>query len=150
MIVIGAFLYSLNVELLLANVEKNRIERKYIMVVPMDMDPANPSWLEDKKRHLHSKAIETGMACATGFSVIGASAGFILAWGPVIWGLMAAGLGFSIGFGTYFWAKRLSRYRDRPAKLPEITLLVQCRDEQAEQIRNLMWQHSALTVGIIP
>ncbi len=150
MIVIGTFLHSLDLELLLANVEKKHIERKYIMVVPMDMDPTNPSWLEGKKKHLYFKAIEVGMACATGFSVIGASVGFRLAWGPVIWGLTATGLGFGIGFGTYFFAKKLSRYRDHPPELPEITVLVQCRDEQSEKMKDLMWKHSALTVGIIP
>jgi hypothetical protein len=55
-----------------------------------------------KKKHLRFKAIEVGMACATGFSVLGASAGFVLAWGPVIWGLLAACFGFGIGFGLYF------------------------------------------------
>lgn len=150
MIAVGTFLYSLDLELLLANLEKSRIERKDIMVVPMDMDPANPLRMEDKKQYLYKKGIEVGMACATGFSVIGASVGYILAWGPVIWGLAAAGTGFGVGFGAYFFTKKLNRYRDRPDELPEIIVFVQCRDEQAGPIKELMWKHSALTVGIIP
>jgi hypothetical protein len=149
LVIIGAFLYSLNLELLLANLEKSNIERKSIMVVPMDMDPVNPSWLEDKKKHLRDKGIEVGIACATGFSVIGASMGFILAWGPVIWGLITAGIGFGLGFCIFFKAKKLSRYQDRPHELPEIIVLVQCKDEQSEQIKDMMWKHSTLAVGTI-
>lgn len=150
MIIIGTFEHSLDLELLLAGVEKNSIDRKYIMVVPMDVDPTNQFNLENKKKYLHYKGIEVGMACATGCSVLGASAGFVLVWGPVIWGLLAAVTGFCAGYGIHYFVKKQNTYRNHPDKLPEITVLVQCQDEQNNQIKNLMWKYNALTVGIIP
>lgn len=38
------------------------------------------------------------MGIATAFSVIGASIGFKLAWGPIYWGLISAFAGFIVGF----------------------------------------------------
>jgi len=55
LIVVGAFRQSLDIELLLANIEKNHIEQKHIMVVPMDIDPVNPSWLQVKKNTFVSR-----------------------------------------------------------------------------------------------
>ncbi len=149
MIVIGTFLHSLDLELLLAQVEKSPVARKHIMVVPMDMDQETPARLEDQKTHLRHNGAEVGMACATGFSVFGASAGFVLAWGPVIWGLIAAAIGFGAGFGIYYWTRKLGRVRNLPNRLPELIVLVQCGDQQAGLIKDAMWKHSALTVGII-
>ncbi len=39
------------------------------------------------------------MALATAFSVIGASIGFKLSWGPIYWGIISAFIGFILGLG---------------------------------------------------
>ncbi|HYE12407.1 MAG TPA: hypothetical protein VEF53_19745 [Patescibacteria group bacterium] len=150
MIVIGTFEYSIDLELLLANLEDTHIAREHIMVVPMDIDPQNPFRFDSKKRDLRYKGTEVGMAVATGCSVIGTSAGFILAWGPVFWGLVAAAIGFFIGFGIYFFTHKPSNYRQQPNILPGIIVIVQCKDEQLRLITDAMWKYSALTVGFAP
>ncbi|MGG0741268.1 hypothetical protein [Niallia taxi] len=42
--------------------------------------------------------IDIGAALATASSVVCASIGFKLAWGPIYWGLLGATEGFLIGF----------------------------------------------------
>ena len=150
MIVIGTFEYSIDLELLLANLGNTHIARKHIMVVPMDIDPKNPFVFNCKKRDLHYKGTEVGIAVATGCSVIGTSAGFILALGPVFWGLTAAAIGFLIGFGIYFFSHKPSNYRQLPSILPGIIVIVQCKDEQSGLIIDAMWKYCALTVGSAP
>jgi hypothetical protein len=147
MIVIGAFEQSLELDLLLASLENNSIARKYIIVVPMDIDPKNPFQLNNKKRDICYKGIEVGMAFATGCSVIGASMGFILAWGPIIWGLLDAGIGFVFGFGIYLLKNKYTRYRHLPNRLPEVAVIVQCQGEQTKLTIDMMWKHCALSVG---
>ncbi|MBC8062990.1 MAG: hypothetical protein H7Y18_20355 [Clostridiaceae bacterium] len=147
LIIIGTFQHSNELELLLASLENNHIARKYIMVVPMDVDPKNPFQFQSRKRDLYYKAMEVGIACATGLSVVGASMGFILKWGPVFWGLIASIIGFLIGFGIYLFLKKFSIYRHLPSKLPEVTVVVQCQDEQSGLIIDGMWKYCALTVG---
>lgn len=121
-----------------------------MLVVSMDTEPKGPFELMSKTRDLHSKGVEVGIACATGFSVIGASVGFILEWGPIIWGLMASFIGFWFGFGLYFVFSKGVVRRRLPAKLPEITVIVQCLEEDSAHVREIMWKHKSLTVGRFP
>jgi hypothetical protein len=147
MLIVGTFEYCTKLELFLANLENNHIDRKHIMIVPMDIDAKNPFQFFSKKQSLFYKGIEVGMACATGCSVIGASMGFALAWGPVFWGLIAAAIGFTIGFGIYLLVNKFSEYRHLPDKLPEVIVIVQCQDEQSGFVIDAMWKYSALSVG---
>ena len=147
LIIIGTFEHSMELELLLGSLENNHINRKHIRVVPMDVDSKNPFQYDSKKQDIKYKATEVGISCATGFSVVGASVGFILAWGPVFCGLIASILGFFIGFGIYISLKRLKNYKHLPDKLPEVTVMVKCQEEQLEFIKDMMWKYRALTVG---
>ena len=147
MLVIGTFEHSIELELFLATLEKqDGLSRNQILVVPMDIDPKSPTQFISKSRDLYSKAFEVGMAGATASSVVGTSVGFILKWGPIFWGLIAALIGFSIGFGIYVLAKK-GTYRNLPNKLPEITIIVQCEEEKSIIVMENMWKHRVLTVG---
>lgn len=150
MIVIGTFEHSIELELLLTSLENNHIAQKDIVVVPMDIDPKSPFQFESKKGEIYNKGIEVGMACATGLSVIGASMGFILDWGPVFWGLIASAIGFFIGFGVYLYLYKPASYRQLSNKLPEVTVIVQCQTEQSGLIKDEMWKYKALTIGQKP
>lgn len=126
--------------------EHSGISRNHILVVPMDTDPKTPIQFISKSRDLYYKGIEVGIACATASSVIGTSIGFILAWGPVFWGLIAAFIGFTTGFGIYLLVKKGS-HRHLPKKLPEITVIVQCPEDQSILVMETMWKYRVLTVG---
>ena len=147
LIIIGTFEHSLELELLLGSLENNCISRKNIRVVPMESDPKNPFQYDSKKKDIKYKAAEVGISCATGFSVVGASVGFILPWGPVFCGLIASVLGFFVGFTVYSYLKKLKSYKNIPDKLPEVTVMVKCQEEQSVSITNMMWKYRALTVG---
>ncbi len=86
------------------------------------------------------------MVSATAFAVVGTSIGFILTWGPIIWGLIFAFIAFCLGFILYFFIKKGS-YRHVPKKLPEIVVIVQCFEEQSVFVTETMWKFNALTVG---
>ena len=150
MLVFGTFEHSIELELFLTTLEKHDgISRDHILVVPMDTDPKPHIQLISKSRDLYSKGFEVGMAAATASSVVGTSVGFILQWGPIVWGLLSALIGFTIGFGIYFLAKK-SSYRKLPNRLPEITVIVQCDEEKSRIVMENMWKHRVLTVGKAP
>lgn len=146
MLVIGTFEHSIELEQLLATLEYSSISRNYILVVPMVIDPKSPTQFISKSRDLYSKGIEVGIACATASSVVGTSIGFILTWGPIFWGLIAAFIGFTIGFGLYLLAKK-GTLRHLPKTLPEITVIVQCPEDQSALVMETMWKYRVLTVG---
>lgn len=146
MLVFGSFEHSLELEQALAVLEDSGISRKHILVVPMVTDPKSPTQFISRSRELYSKAIEVGVACATASSVVGTSVGFILTWGPIFWGLLVAFIGFTIGFGSYLLAKN-GTYRQLPKRLPEVSVIVQCPEEQSILVMETMWKYSVLSVG---
>jgi hypothetical protein len=73
--------------------------------------------------------------------------GFILPWGPVIWGLITAFLGFGIGYGIYHAYSSKRNIKHSPEKLPELTLIVRCGEAQSALVHEIMWTYRALTVG---
>lgn len=146
MLIIGTFEHSVELEQALVVLEHSGISRKYIMVVPMDIDPQNPTQFISNAHERYYKGIEVGIACATASSVIGTSVGFILAMGPVFWGLTAACVGFAIGFGIYLLVRKGS-HRHLPKRLPEITVIVQCSKDQSILVMETMSRYRVLTVG---
>jgi hypothetical protein len=147
MLLMGTFEHSIELEQFLAVLENGSISRRLFLVAPMETDP--PS-LQDcgSPPDRYSRGIEAGMAVATASSVIGTSVGFVLAWGPILCGIAAAFIGFVVGFVIYRFTEKGNR--PRPEKLPEITIIVQCPDDQADRIAAAMWHYRALSVGRVP
>jgi hypothetical protein len=149
LLVIGTFEHSLELEQVLAVLEHNGIARKHMLVIPMDTEPTPPVRFITKTRDLYAKGFEVGIACATGSAVIGTSVGFVLPWGPIFTGLIAAAIGFAIAFGIYLHLNK-GTHRHLPEKLPEITIIVQCLEEQSIFVMESMWKYRVLTVGRVP
>lgn len=146
MLVIGTFEHSIELEEALVVLEHNGISRNHILVVPMDTDSTPPSQYIGKSRDRLYKGTEVGMACATASSVIGISIGFVLTWGPIIWALIFALIGFAIAFGIFMLTNK-DNHRHLPKKLPEITVIVQCLEDQSILVMETMWKYRVITVG---
>ncbi|MDG0808800.1 hypothetical protein [Cohnella rhizosphaerae] len=141
MLLIGCFAHSLELEQALADIERSGIERKHILAVGMNLrSEPNP---EAKQ----SDAIEMGAAWATACAVIGVAAGFGLAWGPIVWGLIGTAVGFGIGFGLHrIWLRGPVRFGAR-TNVPEVTVIVQCPAGLSHVVRLAMYRRGALSVG---
>lgn len=146
MIAVGMFRHSFELERALSGLERSGIPSHQILVVFMDRAPQGPP-RQKQPGELQTNSVEVGMACATGLSVIGASVGFILPWGPVLCGLASAFAGFGIGSGLYRFIRRKDGHPSPTGALPELTVIVQCREDQYSRVQDIMWSHQALTVG---
>lgn len=149
MLIIGTFEHSLELEQALDVLEHNGVAKKHTLVIPMDTEPTPPVRFITKTHDLHAKGFEVGVACATGCTVIGTSVGFALPWGPIFTGLTAAAIGFTTAFGIYLLINKGS-HRHPPNKSPEITVIVQCLEEQSIMVMEILWEHRVLTVGQVP
>ncbi|WP_188691107.1 hypothetical protein [Pullulanibacillus camelliae] len=140
-----------NLEMVLATVEKKGIKKENIFAVPLDNRSDERKVFDTLHRSDGVSFIDIGAALSTAFAVIGASIGFELAWGPIYWGLIGAGVGFLLGFAIRLFielglkkTKRISR-----GKYSEIILIIDCEASQAELIENILWEHFALGVAKI-
>jgi hypothetical protein len=143
----AAFHLSLELEEALLVLERDGVERRGIMVVPLYTGPEGDSggWKSDWVQ----ASFESGMALGTASAVVGISQGFIREWGPLIWGLITALSGFAIGFGLCaLFHYRLWR-RLTPGRHPEAMIIVRCNPEEVDRLRTVLWRHGALSVGSV-
>lgn len=141
MLVVGTFEHSIELEQALAEVQRLGVPRERILVVLME--PGEGVTNED----IRAKAVEAGIASATGFAAVGACIGFMLAWGPIVWGLV----GYLIGYSLYRTVKRAnnpSAFHPPAAMLrPDVTVVIQCEEELSKRVSEKLNEYRAITVG---
>ncbi|MNN92241.1 hypothetical protein D3C81_2104900 [compost metagenome] len=81
--------------------------------------------------------------------MVGISHGFVTEWGPIIWGLLAAVGGFIIGYSVFALLHFKLWRRDASGKRPEAVVIVRGRLDQENLIRQVLWSHHALSVGVV-
>lgn len=145
MLVIGTFEHSTELEQLLAIIEHSGISRLHILVISMDTSSSRAMEYFGHQPDRYSRGIEAGMAFATAGSVVGTSVGFILEWGPIFWGIATAIFCFILGFWIYRLTEKGKAQRSK--QVPEVTVIIQCQEEQTALITEFMWQYRALSVG---
>ncbi|GLB61634.1 hypothetical protein [Cytobacillus sp. NCCP-133] len=101
---------------------------------------------------IHSSDGETlinkGMLLAVIFSVVGASRGFILDWGPIYWGMIGAVGGFLLGFMIDLILVKIKKSKPTlKGKKAEVILIIECKDEEGKQIDHILWENLALGVA---
>lgn len=139
MLVIGLFKQSIELDQALAELEKNMIPREQVLVTFMD---------KKNNERLHKPhPFEIGICFGTAGAVIGATCGFALTLGPIIWGLIGVTVGYLFGVGIYFL---VNKEKESSRLLHEVTVIIQCKEEQFIHISNLLWKYKALSIGHHP
>ena len=135
----------------ISTLEKKGVKRENIFVIPLDNQTEERKVFDNLHRSDGTSFVDIGVALATAFSVIGASIGFELAWGPIYWGLIGAAIGFLIGFGIRIFTEIILKKRRRLLKgfHSEIIVIVDCEESEAEMIENILFSHYALGVAKI-
>lgn len=136
-------------EIAILMLEKKGIKKQNIFAVPLDNRTEERKVFDTIHRSDGTTLIDIGIALATAFSVIGASIGFKLSWGPIYWGLIGALIGFVVGFAIRLFTEKVLKKRRRllKGKQSEIILIIDCEESQAEFVENILWNHYALGVA---
>jgi hypothetical protein len=138
-------------EMAILALEKKGIKKESIFAVPLDNRTEERKVFDSLHRSDGTSLIDIGMALATAFSVVGASIGFKLSWGPIYWGLISAFIGFVLGFAIRLFTEIVLKKKKRliRGKHSEIILIIDCDEALAELIENILWNHFALGVAKI-
>lgn len=136
-------------EMAISTIEKQGIPKESIFAVPLDNRKEGRKIFDTLHRSDGTSLIDIGMGLATALSVIGASIGFKLSWGPIYWGLIGAFVGFMIGFAIRLFIELVVKKNKRvfKGKISEIILIVECEESQAGLIEDILWSHLALGVA---
>lgn len=151
MFVAATFDYSLYLELAITDLEKRGIPRENIGGIPLDRRIEERKLLDTIHRSDGISLFDGAAALATVFMLFGAIYGFILKWGPILWGLIGFFFGAALGLAIDLLVDKIRSYKDKKRtkdKSPEIVLLVKCEESQYEMVQKVLWDNLALGVGI--
>ncbi|QQZ08520.1 hypothetical protein [Heyndrickxia vini] len=143
----ATFDYSIRLELAITKLEKMGISE--IFAVPLNNGPEDSEIFDSIHRSDGKSLLSKGMILAVFFSVIGASRGFKLDWGPIYWGLIGAAFGFILGFciDLYINLKKTKKRRTIKGKTSEIIIIVNCNESEGREVEKILWEQLAVGVG---
>ncbi|GGE52374.1 hypothetical protein GCM10011391_34050 [Pullulanibacillus camelliae] len=145
--IVATFEHSIQLEMAISKMEQMGIND--IFAIPMDNRPEQPRLFDTIHRSDGISLFSTGMILAVFFSVIGASRGFALNWGPIYWGLIGAGFGFIVGFciDLFRQTRKKKRHREIRGKKTEVVLIIECKDSDGQEVEKILWEQLAVGVG---
>ncbi|MFJ8243725.1 hypothetical protein [Peribacillus asahii] len=145
--IFATFEHSTYLELAISELEEKGI--KNILAVPLNNRKEERKLFDNLHQSDGVSLISKGLILAFLFSTIGITRGFVLEWGPIIWGLIGAGSGFLIGFLIDLFIKKVIKRKQRllRGKNSEVILIVECEEHQKEHVENILWKRLALGVA---
>ncbi|MDH7479874.1 MAG: hypothetical protein QHH02_07680 [Syntrophomonadaceae bacterium] len=151
MFVLAAFDHSYHLELAITDLEKRGIQRKNIGAVPLDIKKEPPRLLDTLHRADGISLFDGAVILGTVFMILGAIYGFVLRWGPIIWGLIGLFAGAALGFALDSLLGRVqhrNRAKRAAGRSPEVVLIIRCQQREYEMVERVLWDNQALGVGI--
>lgn len=151
MFVAATFDYSFFLELAITDLEKRGIPRENIGGIPLDKRIEERKIMDSLHRADGISMFDGAAVLGTVFMLLGAIYGFILKWGPIIWGLIGLFTGAVLGFILDTSISKIRSYKDKKRtkdKSSEIIIFVKCEENQYEMVKKVLWDNQALGVGI--
>ncbi|MEQ8200205.1 MAG: hypothetical protein ABRQ24_02160 [Syntrophomonadaceae bacterium] len=157
MFVAGSFEYNLHLELAISELEKKGIPRDAIAAFIMDSRVEERKILDTIHRADGISSFDAAALLGTFLMLLGAIYGFVLPWGPIIWGIIGFITGSVLGFLGDVFIARLYKRRDsggktgtNKGKAVQVVLIVECDRARESIVRDIMWDNLALGVGALP
>jgi UDP-N-acetylmuramyl pentapeptide phosphotransferase/UDP-N-acetylglucosamine-1-phosphate transferase len=147
--IFATFEHTLFLELVISQLKEKGITD--IFAVPLDNRTEERRLFDTLHNSDGVSMIGKGTALAVLFSVVGASRGFMLQWGPIYWGLIGAAVGFILGFLIDLYIQLVYKKRKRvlKGKNSEVILIINCEENQDDYIESILWEHLALGLAKI-
>ncbi len=144
--IFSTFENNIFLEIAISNLEKIGIKRENIYAVPLDHREETRKIFDTLHRSDGISLIDIAMPLATAFSVITASLGFELKWGPIYWGLIGAIGGFMTGLAIRLLIVMITNKKKKrlKGKQSEVILIIECAEEKGEAVEKILWEHLAI------
>ena len=147
--VISTFEHTTDLELVLSELEMRNIPKENILAVPLNNRTEDRKLFDSIHGSDGVSLMDLGAVLATAFAVVGASVGFRLTLGPIIWGLIGAFVGFLIGFLIDLMINKSTRKQQRKmrGKVSELILMIDCNTRDVPMVEKILWENFALGVA---
>jgi hypothetical protein len=146
MLVITTFESSIFIELAITALEQQGISKEKIFAVPLDKKPL-PRQLFDTIHQADGVSMfDAAAILGTCLMLLGAVYGYVLTWGPIIWGIIGAVTGLLLGFliKLIIIKKRKSANKHITS---EVVIMIRCEEDQWNIVEKILWEHTALGIA---
>ncbi|WML58576.1 hypothetical protein [Neobacillus sp. PS2-9] len=143
--VISIFEHSLALELAISELENHHIEKERILAASVNKNVVEKKYLDP----FNADGLNLFLVSGIGMSVmlLGTMYGFVLYWGPVLWGLIGLIAGSIVGLVIdYIWKKTVRKKTLRKI-IADVLLIVNCEEDQVELVEGILKQHH--TLGLV-
>ncbi|WP_413303636.1 hypothetical protein AA0X95_26505 [Bacillus sp. 1P10SD] len=147
--IIATFDHSPFVEMVIHDIEKLGVPSQNIVALPLENLDSQTNIIDSIHRVDGRSILDGAMMGGTFFAVLGAIYGFVLHWGPIIWGLIGLVGGFFLGLTIELVInkKKLKVFSGRKS---EVIIEVTCSASLQKQLINIFKSRRALGFVIIP
>ena len=144
---VASFEQNIHFEMALTELEQRGIERERLFAVPLETSPGKPQLFDTIHRSDGRSLLDGAAALGTAFMVLGSIYGFVMTWGPILWGIIGLFGGGAIGFVLDYVLTQRKHKKQRNKHKTEVVLLLYCRPDQVETSERVLWNQGALGVA---
>lgn len=148
MYIIAAFEYNHFLERAVTGMQMKGVSKERILAAPLDKRGEEKRLFDTIHSSDGLSLLDLAAALGAICMLFGSIYGFILAWGPIVWGLIGLFSGFAIGLIIKLIAT--NKYANNRAKseiATEIVLIIECKEHELEIISSLLWENHALGIS---
>jgi hypothetical protein len=145
MLVIATFENSLFIEMAISALEQKGIAKEKIFAAPLDKQKEPRQLFDTIHRADGVSLFDAGAILGTCLMLLGAIYGYVLEWGPIIWGIIGALSGLAIGILIKFWLVKKNKFGNKKIS-SEIVLMIRCEEYQWDSVQQMLWDNLALGV----
>lgn len=147
--IIATFDHSPFVEMAIHDIEKLGVPPQDIIALPLENLNSQSHILDTIHRVDGKSMLDGAMMGATIFAVLGTVYGFVLYWGPVIWGLIGLAGGFLLGLIIEMAVKK-QKMRLFSNRKSEVIIEVTCKASLQDQLIKALQSRKAMGFVIKP
>ncbi len=144
--IISTFEHSVYLELAITAIQMKGIKKENILAIAMDKKGEQRKLFDTMHSSDGLSLLDLPAILGVLFGVFGSVYGFILKWGPLLWGLIAIAIGFTVGLIIKLSMTKKYSDRQKDKKGTEVVLIIECIESQMEIVKDLLWSNKALGV----
>jgi hypothetical protein len=145
MLVIATFENSLFIEMAISALEQKGIPKDKIFAAPLDKRTEARQLFDTIHRADGISLFDVGAILGTCFMLLGSIYGFVLKWGPIIWGIIGAITGIILGILIKLWIVKKDKSGNKKTS-SEVVLMIRCEEHQWDHVQKLLWENLALGI----
>jgi hypothetical protein len=143
--IIATFEHSIYLEKAITAIQMKGVAKEDILAVSMDKKGEERKLFDTIHQSDGLSLLDLAAVLGTILMILGTIYGFVLKFGPIFWGLVGLVVGFVLGLIIKLITTKIY-YSDRQIskKAPEVVLIIECKEDKAEMVKDTLWAHHAL------